>query len=98
MISNSVVSVTERPDANAKKRHHESHRLPTPPPKDAKRKRRLIRHTSIYLLGTDQTAWQNELEHEQGSLHYTPEHCLVNGGFPLFWWKKPCFKWAKCIF
>ena len=34
----------------------------------------------------------------QGSLHYTPEHCLVNGGFPLFWWKKPCFKWAKCIF
>ena len=33
----------------------------------------------------------------QGSLHYTPEHCLVNGGFP-FWWKKPCFEWAKCIF
>ena len=31
----------------------------------------------------------------QGSLHYTPEHCLVNGGFPLFWWNKPCFKWAK---
>ena len=30
--------------------------------------------------------------------HYTPEHCLVNGGVPLFWWKKPCFKWAKCIF
>ena len=24
---------------------------------------------------------------EQGCLHYTPEHCLVNGGFPLFWWK-----------
>ena len=22
---------------------------------------------------------------EQGSLHYTPEHCLVNGEFPLFW-------------
>ena len=22
---------------------------------------------------------------KQGSLHYTPEHCLVNGGFPLFW-------------
>ena len=21
-----------------------------------------------------------------------------NGGVPLFWWKKPCFKWAKCIF
>ena len=35
---------------------------------------------------------------EQKSLHYTPEHCLVNGGFPLFWWKKPCFKWAICIF
>ena len=25
---------------------------------------------------------------DQGSLQYTPEHCLVNGGFPLFWWKK----------
>ena len=25
---------------------------------------------------------------KQGSLHYTPEHCLVNDGFPLFWWKK----------
>ena len=35
---------------------------------------------------------------KQGSLHYTPEHCLVNGGFPVFWWKKPCFKWAECIF
>ena len=34
----------------------------------------------------------------QGSLQYTPEHCLANGGFPVFWWKKPCFKWAKCIF
>ena len=34
----------------------------------------------------------------QGSLHYTLEHCFVNGGFPLFWWKKPCFKWATCIF
>ena len=32
----------------------------------------------------------------QGSLHYTPEHCLVDGGVPLFWLKKPCFKWAKC--
>ena len=21
-------------------------------------------------------------------MHYTPEHCLVNGGFSLFWWKK----------
>ena len=27
-----------------------------------------------------------------GSLHYTPEHCLVNGRFPLFWWKKPCLR------
>ena len=34
----------------------------------------------------------------QGSLHYTPEHCLLNGGCPLFWWKKPGFKLAKCIF
>ena len=24
---------------------------------------------------------------QQGSLHYTPEHCLVNGGFPLCWCK-----------
>ena len=23
---------------------------------------------------------------------------FVNGGVPVFWWKKPCFKWAKCIF
>ena len=21
----------------------------------------------------------------QGSLHYTAGHCLVNGGFPVFW-------------
>ena len=28
---------------------------------------------------------------EQGSLHCTPEHCLVNGGFPLFWLKKPSY-------
>ena len=33
-----------------------------------------------------------------GSLHYTPEHCLVNGGFPLFWWQKPCFKCANVFF
>ena len=33
----------------------------------------------------------------QGSLLYTPEHCLVNGGFPKCWWEKPCFNWAKCI-
>ena len=31
----------------------------------------------------------------QGPLHYTPEHCLINGGFPLLWWTKPCFKWAN---
>ena len=31
----------------------------------------------------------------QGSLHYTPEHCLVNGGFPLFWWKKTIFQLGK---
>ena len=31
-------------------------------------------------------------------MHYTPEHCLVTCGFPLFWWQKPCFKWANCIF
>ena len=24
------------------------------------------------------------VEFKQGSLHYTPEHCLVNGGVPLF--------------
>ena len=35
------------------------------------------------------------LQPEQGSLHFSPEHCRVNGGFPLFWWKTPCFKWAK---
>ena len=33
----------------------------------------------------------------QGSLHYTPEHCLVNGGFRLFWWQKPCFKWLQNV-
>ena len=48
----------------------------------------------------------------QGSLHYTPEHCPVNGGVSLFWWnvsngqnvsfKEPCFTigqpsaWGKC--
>ena len=32
---------------------------------------------------------------QQGSLHYTPEHCLGNGGFPVLWWKTPCFKWGK---
>ena len=36
-------------------------------------------------------------ERKQGSLHYAPEHCLVNGGFPLFWWKKPCFNWLQNV-
>ena len=31
------------------------------------------------------------------TLHYTPEHCLVHGGFPLFWWKKTCFKWLQNV-
>ena len=34
---------------------------------------------------------------QQGSLHYTPEHCLVNGGFPLFCWKKTCFKFGRHV-
>ena len=41
-----------------------------------------------------------------GSLHYTPERCLVDGGFPLFWcgqkvsFKEPCSKvgCSKCLF
>ena len=37
-------------------------------------------------------------QRNQGSLHYTHEHCLANGGFLLSWWKKPCFNWPKCIF
>ena len=36
-------------------------------------------------------------ELSQGSLHYTPEHCLAKGGFPVFRWKKACFKWATWI-
>ena len=28
----------------------------------------------------------------------TPEHCnLLQGGVPLFWWKKPCFKWLQHV-
>ena len=23
--------------------------------------------------------------------------CLVNGGVPVFWWKKPCFKWLQNV-
>ena len=43
---------------------------------------------------TDQSKGPNN---QQGSLHYTPEHCLVNGGVPLFWPEKvTCFNWAKC--
>ena len=30
-----------------------------------------------------------------GSLH--SEHCLANGGFPVFWWKKPCFNWLQNV-
>ena len=30
-------------------------------------------------------------------LHSTPEPCLVNGGVPVFWWKKPCFKWLHNV-
>ena len=36
---------------------------------------------------------------KQGSLHHTPEHCLVNGGVPSFWYGKAMFQLvAKCIF
>ena len=28
------------------------------------------------------SSWFTETIQKQGSLHYTPEHCLVNGGFP----------------
>ena len=33
----------------------------------------------------------------QGSLHYTPKHCLVNGGKPLYFGveKATCFKWLQ---
>ena len=32
---------------------------------------------------------------QHGSLHYTPEHCLVNGGVQLYFGveKATCFKW-----
>ena len=30
-------------------------------------------------------------------MHYTPGHCLVNGGVPLFWWKEPCFNWLQHV-
>ena len=32
-----------------------------------------------------------------GSLHYTPEHCLANGGLPLFRCGKPRFKWLQNV-
>ena len=35
-------------------------------------------------------SWAVGVQVEQGSLRF--------GGFPLFWWKKQCFKLAKCIF
>ena len=33
--------------------------------------------------------------HQQGSLHYTPEHCPLNGGVNLYFGveKATCFKW-----
>ena len=38
------------------------------------------------------------LHHSTGILtRKTPEHCLVNGGFPLFWRKKPCCNWLKNV-
>ena len=51
--------------------------------------KRLARPTALKIWARDFTTIK------QGSLHYTPEHCLVHGGFPLFWWKKPCFKWLQ---
>ena len=35
---------------------------------------------------------------QQGSLDYTPEHCLVNAVVPLFWRKKPCFNGQNVSF
>ena len=32
---------------------------------------------------------------KQGSLHHTPEHCLVNCGVLLFWWRKAMFQQGK---
>ena len=37
---------------------------------------------------TNFSAINSETTTKHGSLHYTPEHCLVSGGFPVFWWKK----------
>ena len=50
------------------------------------------------LLGLISLQQAQQVPQQQGSLDYTPERCLVNGGFPLFWWKRPCVKCAKCIF
>ena len=44
-------------------------------------------------LACCRSADQNTKCLRQGSLHYTPKHCLVNGGFPLFCRHKPCFEW-----
>ena len=56
----------------------------------------------LWLLDTNQgvqnvARGQSKLTRKlrQGSLHYTPEHCLVNGGFPLFWWNKNMFQLGK---
>ena len=33
---------------------------------------------------------------QQGSLHYTPEHCLVNGGVPFILVENAtCFNWLQ---
>ena len=39
---------------------------------------------SILLQAGDLDATPEGIWLEQGSLHYTPEHCLVNGGFNLY--------------
>ena len=54
-------------------------------------------HVELVLDRGELTITSRNSQLLQGSLHCTPEHCLVNGGFPFFWWKKPCFKLAKCI-
>ena len=60
--------------------------------------------TKLHLSGKPTRIHPLELDQDfrvcfsRDPLHYTPEHCLVNCGFPLLWRKKPCFKWAKCIF
>ena len=49
----------------------------------------------IQVHGVDakSAAWEEAVQ--QGSLHYTPEHCLVNDGFPFFWVEKAMFRMGK---